>query len=632
MTVPDAPSSERALATTWVADLIATPDAIDGRATLRPSEKPRLAPGDTLDERELPLIAMSGEASEYELRGTLGRGGMAVVERAWQRSLGREVAIKRASGPRLSAHPAMVREARVVGGLEHPNIVPVHELGRDEDGHPVIVMKRVSGESWQTLLRDAEHRSWGDGDRLARNLDILRQVCRAIELAHDRGWLHRDLKTENVMIGEFGEVYVLDWGIAVPLELAELGEATFAGTPAYMAPEMAANARLTERTDVFLIGGILHEVLTGESLHEAGSLREILDSALTPRARRYGAHVPPELAAIAARATAYHAEDRFATVASLRRALEDFAVHRDALALAERAWARLDDIDAGAAQDPRAERLEARAGFRQSLSLWVRNERAQAGLDRCLLGLVEQELEDENPAAAALWAAERSTPDPSLDVRIAAKAAELAERARELEALRGYARDRDVRVSADSRRRRAKGFAVLLAAVGAASGSALRAGWFELGYLELGGLQTLVATSAAAAALWRYREQNLLSRWLANVMVVAAWTPLPVMLATWRLGLPAETSLAIDALVKAGGAVTLGATVQRVFYAAAAINVTTAAALLAFPATYPLEIAVAGIAIALFVVGGDLVPAALAAPPMDAAGDEHPSGRSRAPR
>lgn len=582
--------SPTALASTWAAELIDT--SVEPRHTLRPPE-------DTVDETPLPLLGLGGPGAELELRGTLGEGGMAVVERVYQRSLGREVAVKHARTEEQHRRAAMVREARIVGGLEHPNIVPIHALGRDERGDAVIVMKRVSGASWRELLADPGHPLWGEGDRLLRNLEILVQVCRALELAHSRGWLHRDLKTENVMVGEFGEVYVLDWGIAVPIAIAERGEASFAGTPAYMAPEMAAAGVLTHRTDVYLLGGILHEILTGEALNQAGTLRAILDSALTERARSYPADTPPELAEIAGRATAYHPEDRFGDVASLRRALVAFVVHRDALELAEKACARLDVVDAGELEDARGELVEARSGLRQSLSLWEGNARAAIGLARCLRMLVERELADDNPSAAAGWAAQLEPRDSELEARIERRRVELEQKGRELEALRGYAAERSVEAYVSSRRRRTLAFALVVTLLGAGYGAALRAGWFTLGYLELAALFAASGLAGASIALLGMRRQNLAGRWISVVMIAAALTPIPVLLATYRLGAPAEAALALDALVKASGAFALAVMIQRVFFWAVLANLATAATLLAFPATYPIEIATGGLVLAL---------------------------------
>jgi serine/threonine protein kinase len=206
-------------------------------------------------------------AEGLALGKTLGEGGMGLVRAATQRSLGRQVAVKtlKPDAKNDQATLRLLREAWVTGSLEHPNIVPVYDLGLGEDGAPVIVLKLIEGSPWSDVARaPADHAE----DLLEKNLRIFLQVCNAVALAHSRGVIHRDLKLENVMVGRFGEVYLVDWGIAVSLRPDPTGRLPLAseakemaGTPAYMAPEMLGSGVLTERTDVYLLGAILHELL-----------------------------------------------------------------------------------------------------------------------------------------------------------------------------------------------------------------------------------------------------------------------------------------------------------------------------------------------------------------------------------
>ncbi|MCZ7681391.1 MAG: protein kinase [Sandaracinaceae bacterium] len=155
------------------------------------------------------------------LRGTLGEGGMGIVRLATQRSLGRDVAVKTVKGSQAAerATGALLREACVMGLLEHPNVVPVYDLVVGDAGEPAIVMRKIEGSSWASVMHDpAALRARFDAeDALEWNLRVLAQVCNVVDFAHSRGILHRDLKPENVMLGEFGEVYVVDWGLAVAL-------------------------------------------------------------------------------------------------------------------------------------------------------------------------------------------------------------------------------------------------------------------------------------------------------------------------------------------------------------------------------------------------------------------------------
>ncbi len=186
-------------------------------------EPPRM-PSDALGRHALRGLEEGravGIASGLRMGATIGEGGMGLVRAATQMALGRRVAVKTLR-PEIEDEQAtlrLLREAWVTGALEHPNIVPIYDLGLGDDGKPVIVMKHIEGLAWCDLIHDAAavKERFGAEDLLEHNLRILVQLCNAVSLAHARGVLHRDLKPENVMIGSFGEVYLVDWGIAVSL-------------------------------------------------------------------------------------------------------------------------------------------------------------------------------------------------------------------------------------------------------------------------------------------------------------------------------------------------------------------------------------------------------------------------------
>ena len=156
-------------------------------------------------------------------------------------------------------------EAVVTAELDHPNIVPIHDLGSNADGALFYSMKRVQGTPWcDVLLEKSVH----------ENLSILLKVCDAVRFAHTKGVVHRDLKPENVMLGDFGEVLVMDWGLAIATSLFRCPESitqstSMGGTPAYMAPEMATGPmdEINELSDIYLLGAILYEVLTNAPPH-----------------------------------------------------------------------------------------------------------------------------------------------------------------------------------------------------------------------------------------------------------------------------------------------------------------------------------------------------------------------------
>ena len=305
---------------------------------------------------ELARLAPGAEA-QLKPGKTIGEGGMGVIRVAEQTALGRTVAVKtlKGDGRNPAAALDLLREAWVTGALEHPNIVPVHHVGLDEHGNPIIVLKLIEGVEWHDILEDAAlvEARYGAGDLLAWNLGILLQVTNALRFAHSRGIIHRDLKPANVMVGEFGEVYLLDWGIAVSLHddgsgrlpLASAAD-EMAGTPCYMAPEMLARAGgppLSERTDVYLVGAVLFEIITGQPPHQGQTAVEVVTSVLASRPRLPD-DAPAELARICTRAMEPDPADRYASIDELRHDLTAYLEHRGSARLADVARARKDEL------------------------------------------------------------------------------------------------------------------------------------------------------------------------------------------------------------------------------------------------------------------------------------------------
>ena len=239
----------------------------------------------------------------YEVGALLGRGGMGEVMLATDSQIGRQVAIKRIRGDvGAMAEARFLREAQIQARLDHPAVVPVHQIGRDSDGRPFFTMKRVTG---RTLAASIEHASQ------QQLLRIFIDVCHAIDFAHSRGIVHRDLKPANIMLGDFGEVYVLDWGVARVLEEAEDAHAPLArvptdsgqtelgsmlGTPGYMSPEQVRGETVSTATDIYALGSILFELLTREALHPPGAAAisaTLMQPTAAPSERKRD--VPPEL-------------------------------------------------------------------------------------------------------------------------------------------------------------------------------------------------------------------------------------------------------------------------------------------------------------------------------------------------
>jgi serine/threonine-protein kinase len=277
----------------------------------------------------------------------LAKGGMAVIESAQDAVLQREVAKKTIHEHLNDNRRALflfMREARITSQLDHPHVVPVYDVGRDADGRLFFTMKRVSGRTLATLFSELPKGPL-PRDALLNILDVFLKVCDAVAFAHSRGIIHCDLKPDNIMVGDFGQVYVMDWGIARVLrdarvdafpapDLKKPGQvSTFSvlGTPAYMSPEqvLGERAALDERTDVFSLGCILYELFAGRPPYAADTADAALELA------RCGSWVPLSQAAveravpaglerIQSRAMAVDRELRFRRVLELRAEVEKY--------------------------------------------------------------------------------------------------------------------------------------------------------------------------------------------------------------------------------------------------------------------------------------------------------------------
>ncbi|MEZ4395105.1 MAG: serine/threonine-protein kinase [Polyangiales bacterium] len=411
-------------------------ESSDPGETVRSTARSVLAATPGAESPQLRTIRLgtgSAEANEadFEVVDVLGSGGMGVVYLAWQPALRREVAIKTTHAGSIdgAAASALTEEAMFAGGLEHPNIVPVHALGRDAAGRPVLVMKRVAGVSWARLLLDASHPAWQrlPADRLAFHLNVLVQLSNALHFAHSRGVVHRDLKAENVMIGEFGEVYLLDWGIAWRMDDPHPKAPELVGTPANLAPEMllGGGPHVTARTDVYLLGAALHRVLTGAPRHEGASLLAVLSHAAVSEPGRYPPTAPRELAAVCDRACAREPEARYASALEFRGAIEEFLQHRSSRQLAERAALRVEalrallrpsagPVDAALARQVFA---ECRFGLREALRTWPENPEAASNLRDATAIACGLELDQRNLVGAEALLAELHEPPAELAAR-----------------------------------------------------------------------------------------------------------------------------------------------------------------------------------------------------------------------
>lgn len=315
------------------------------------------------------------EPAEYELLELVGEGGLGLVYSARQASLDRAIAVKmlrQERAGREAARNRLMAEAVVTGGLDHPNIVPVHELGTNEAGDVFYAMKLVRGTPWEELI---------DRKGVAENLEVLQKVCDAVAFAHSRGIVHRDLKPGNIMLGEFGEVMVMDWGLAVAYRgegrAASRERSPAAGTPAYMAPEAARGSTelIGPRTDIYLLGGLLYRIVTGLVPHGGETAEECLLRAAENRIQPTG--VKGELVAIALKAMASDPGERHRDVREFQDEIRSYQAHAESLGLTELATQRLHRAEETSAYEDYSRAV---FGFTDALNLWEGNEKARKGL------------------------------------------------------------------------------------------------------------------------------------------------------------------------------------------------------------------------------------------------------------
>ncbi len=340
---------------------------------------PSVAPIDTLDATSTSLL-------RFKLGAMLGRGGMGEVVSARDDVIGRAVAVKklRTDKPTPQARERFLREAKIQGRLEHPAVLPVHELHTDEHGNPFFVMKRAIGVTLSDVLKRL---ALGDKEatrRFSRRrlLSAFADVCLAIEFAHSRGVVHRDLKPANIILGDYGEVYVIDWGIAhvmpTAIEFADvhtvdehiMQDGMILGSPGYMSPEqIKVDKTLDGRSDVYALGCILFEILTLQPIREsgiAGIALALLPTAkdTRPSARAPDRDIPPELDVITQIATRPDREERYESARALHDAVQHYLDgDRDVALRKELAAAQLADarsaMTRGKGVETRREALQA---------------------------------------------------------------------------------------------------------------------------------------------------------------------------------------------------------------------------------------------------------------------------------
>lgn len=544
---------------------------VDSRGSIIQTSSSALASRKLVEALSLDVNAWAASTEVVDLGEPLGAGGMGIVREGHQRGLRRDVAVKEARpGPNGNVDPtvlnALLREAWIGSNLEHPNIVPVHTLVR-AGADPLIVMKRVGGKSWSTMLREDERpvelgerpaRALADAERLRLHFRILMRVCRAAHFAHSRGIVHLDLKPSNVMVGEYGEVYLLDWGLAAAIDhrappwVPRLqGLDHVVGTPAYLSPEQAeADAdAIGFQTDVYLLGAIAHRIALGRAPHAAPSTMGSLVSAFDrspPTYRRD--QLPEELRGILERAMAHAPADRFASAEALRTALGEFIEHLESSALTDDALRRLvayrlvlDAPDATSRSRRReARRLatECRFGLVEALRIWPENPTAKATLEQVAGLEVHRALDlgDWRRAMTALdWA---PTLRPELEPKVI-EARDDQERDRaHLEGLKAHQAQEDL-----SKNLRTRALTALVAGAGwaiynLAVGQFVRMGWLEItyGFLFANMAASMVVLGTVNILLYRSLLSAKVDQRAIGIMWVMFGTTTLIWGAGYRLG------------------------------------------------------------------------------------------------
>ena len=305
------------------------------------------------DTRKIPAERITASPNErYHNRNVIGSGGMKIVLQTDDLNVGRSIAMAISKDASPEKQLRFLEEARITASLEHPNIVPVHDIGRGRSGVPYFTMKLVHGLSLEQIIDGLRKDDPGLQKRfpLHARLEIFLKVCDAIAFAHSRGIIHLDLKPDNIQVGEYGEVLVLDWGIArrvgdvepdvpaFPNLSASVGvtmDGVIRGTPDYMAPEQASgqNSRRGLWTDIYSLGAILYTLIALHTPYEGRTMEEILQNVttggITPLALKDGRRVPAPLEFIVLRAMALSPERRYPSVQALR---EDIIAYQNGFA------------------------------------------------------------------------------------------------------------------------------------------------------------------------------------------------------------------------------------------------------------------------------------------------------------
>ncbi|MDB4766282.1 protein kinase [bacterium] len=372
-----------------------SPDATPMSSLESPTKSKGSMASPKLNDR---LVVAEGEAEkngnpDYRIVAFLGEGAMGKVFVARQTSVDRDVAFKKQIEKKSTSSRKKIRnrnkflfEAQVTANLDHPNIVSIYDMGRDQNGEIFYCMELVRGDPWGEVIGKMS---------LEENLEVLKKVINGIAYAHSRETIHRDLKPENIMLGSFGEVLIMDWGLGV--NLSHGPPTNLGGTPGFMAPEMAQppETAVGTHSDIYLLGAMLFMITIGESPHSGDDVSECLKNAadnviVAPPADR---KVDERLLSIAYKAMSTNPLDRYVSAEQMKREVENYQSHLLSIKLAERSQGDLNEAVEARDYESFSKSL---FGFRESLALWDENDAAADGVQRARLAYAQCALERQD--------------------------------------------------------------------------------------------------------------------------------------------------------------------------------------------------------------------------------------------
>jgi|GEM_PF-4675626 len=341
---------------------------------------------------DIQFPMMHGDKNNIQKKQILGIGGMGTVYLAEQKYPFRNVAVKQAHNASTKAQATIFQEAMIAGALEHPAIVPIYEVQHNKLHGPEIIMKRIEGQTFLELIEEKQ----GTKGWIQRAFHICISICQALEYVHSKRILHRDIKPENIMLGRFGEVYLLDWGLAVPMDKAEHLPKGICGSLQYMPPEMLLGdpSILDERTDIFLLGATLYEAITGEAKYSGTLMEDIKEKIRSCKEKFIHSENGEMIGAIINKACARNPNDRYHSMHEFRTELEQFLERREAVVLRKMADQERKKLEEGFEKQLPAKLLfphfhRARFAYERALEIWKEDIVSQKGLFHLLMTAIQ---------------------------------------------------------------------------------------------------------------------------------------------------------------------------------------------------------------------------------------------------